>query len=495
MSSRPIPSPSLVVLVGPPASGKSTWASENFRPEQVVSADVLRGIVGEHQLDLSASDDAFELLDRIVEARLGRGLTTVIDTTGLDEGRRRSYLATARTAGVTAVVIRFVTSAAECKRRNRERQHPVPVKAIDQMVKKARAVDLDGEGWDLLIEPEPVRTVTKKLARLVHDDQLDSSLPSADRSGLRVGLMISSFDWDSGTEAIGPTLRRIAREAEDAGIDSLWVMDHLIQIPQVGRAWDPMLESYATLAHLAAVTDRIRLGVLVSPVTFRHVAHLAKLVATLDVLSGGRAMVGLGAGSSEHEHRVLGIPFGSVKERLRLLEDTARALPVLLGPGGPAFNSGSIELPETALYPRPIQDRIPIIIGGSGEEVTLRIAAEFGDGCNLFGDVETVRRKVDRLHEHCRDVERDPADVEVTHLGTALIGADTADLRKRIDRLRPADIGPDRFAERVNAGTVDDHFAALHDLAAVGVQTAILSLPDVAAPGALSVLATLLDRL
>ncbi|MEM1332700.1 MAG: ATP-binding protein, partial [Actinomycetota bacterium] len=115
MSERPIPTPSLLVLVGPPASGKSTWAAEHFRPEQIVSADALRGVVGEHEFDLSASEDAFDLLDRIVAARLGRGLTTVIDTTGLDSARRAVALTAARSASVPAVAVRFTTSAAECK--------------------------------------------------------------------------------------------------------------------------------------------------------------------------------------------------------------------------------------------------------------------------------------------------------------------------------------------------------------------------------------------
>ena len=309
MSSRPIPTPSLVVLVGPPASGKSTWAAENFRPEQVVSADALRAVVGEHELDLAATDDAFEVLDRIVAARLGRGLTTVVDTTGLDPTRRAGYLAAAARADASSVAVRFTTSAVECKRRNRERDHPVPAKALDQMISKAREVDLEAEGWDLMIEPEPVRTVPERLRGADPGDAADRAGDvSEPQLGLRFGLLVSAYDWEGGAEAIASNLARIARDAEAVGFDSLWVMDHLIQIPQVGRAWDPMLESYAALAHVAAVTDRIRLGVLVSPITFRHVAHLAKLIATLDVLSGGRVIVGLGAGSSEAEHRALGHP-------------------------------------------------------------------------------------------------------------------------------------------------------------------------------------------
>ncbi len=498
MASRPLPTPSLVVLVGPPACGKSTWAAGNFAPEQIVCADTLRGVVGEHELDLAATADAFEVLDRIVEMRLGRGLTTVVDTTGLDEARRRTYLDAAQAAGVTSVAVRFSTTAAECRRRNRERAKPVPAKALDTMIKKARTVDLAIEGWDLILEPEPVRMVTEKLAAV----SPAAASPAADpapatvrpASSLRFGLLVSRFDADGGSAAIGPTIARVARDAEAAGFDSLWVMDHLIQIPQVGSPWDPMLESYTTLGYLAAATDRIRLGVLVAAVTLRHVGHLAKLVSTLDVLSGGRAIIGLGAGSSEHEHRALGIPFGSPGERLARLEDALQALPLLLGPGSPEFAGRTMTIPEAAGYPRPIQDHVPIIVGGSGERVTLRLAAQYADGCNLFGDATAVAHKVRVLSEHCEAAGRDPHDVEVTHLGNLVLGRDPSELRRRIEQLRPADVGPARFAERSNAGTIDDHEAGFHALAAAGVQTAIVSTPDLGHDGTLPAFGELIAR-
>ncbi len=494
VGSTPIPTPSLVVLIGPPASGKSTWAAEQFRADQIVCADALRGVIGEHELDLSATDDAFELLDRIVDARLGRGLTTVIDTTGLDAARRRTYLDVAQRHGASAVAVRFTTPAAECKRRNRERAYPVPVKAIDTMARTARDLDLSNEDWDLVIEPQPVRTVTRRLADVVAEPAPDRSHRPA-TSGVRMGLLVSDFSWADDPSDIGPTLAHIAADAERVGFHSLWVMDHLVQIPQVGRRWDPMLDAWVALAHCAAATERIRLGTLVSPVTYRHVVLVAKAVATLDVLSGGRAIAGLGAGSSEHEHRALGLPFGTAGERLALLDDAARALRALLGPGGASFEGDVLHIPDTSLYPRPIQDRVPIIVGGSGERVTLRIAAQHGDGCNLFGDVDTVRRRIERLHQHCADVGRDPADVEVTHLGSMLLAADGADLRTRVAALRRPDVGPDRYAEQTNAGTVDDHELALRDLAEAGVDQAIVSVPDVARPGALEPFAELTERL
>lgn len=488
---RPLPTPSLIVLVGPPASGKSTWAADNVAPEQVLSSDALRAVVGEHGLDLGATDDVFDILDRVLEMRSGRGLTTVVDTTGLEASRRVGYLAVARRHGLHAVAIRFTTSAAECKRRNRTRPHPVPVKALETMVKAAKAIDLEAEGWDLVIEPEPVRMVTPKLAAAAGRH---ASTPGERPAGLAFGLLVSRFDGLGGAEQLGDRLGEIAVGAEAAGFESLWVMDHMIQIPQVGSAWDPMLESYTTLAYLAAATTTIRLGVLVTASTFRNVGHLAKTLATLDVLSGGRAVAGLGAANSEHEHRAYGWDFPPAKVRLHRLEDVLRALPLLWGPGKAPFEGQTLSLPDTTCYPRPLQDPIPMIVGGSGERVTLRLAAQYADGCNLFGDAATVAHRVGVLAEHCASVGRDPADVAVTHLGEVLVARDAPELAATIERLRPSNVGPDRFAAHVNAGTVEDHEAGFRALAAAGVQTAIVTTPDLGSGAAMEAFTELIAR-
>ena len=495
--SATLPTPAVVVLVGAPASGKSTWAAANFRVDQIVSADVLRGVVGEHELDLSASDDAFLLLDQILAMRCQRGLTTVIDTTGLDASRRRLYQETARGHDLPVVAVRFTTSAAECKRRNRERAHPVPVKVIHAMSRQARTLDLEGETWDLIIEPQAttalVDSSTVQVATRAKSPELE---PNASRAPatLRFGLHLSSFDWPGGSEAIGPTLTRIADEAEAAGFDSLWVMDHMIQIPQLGRAWDPMLESFTTLGFLAQATRRIRLGVLVSAVTFRNIGHLAKLVATLDVLSGGRAIAGIGAANSKAEHDAYGWDFPPAPQRLALLEEVLQALPLLWGPGSPSFEGELVKIPEAVGYPRPLQDPMPLIVGGSGERVTLRLAAQYASGANLFGSPEVVAAKVAVLHDHCRRLGRDPAEVEVTHLRTALVAAHRQDLDDRVERLRPSRQGPDRFAKAVNAGTVDDHEQTYRAYVDAGVSTVMISVPDVAAPGSLAPVAELIGR-
>ncbi len=490
MTTRPIPSSSLIVLIGPPGSGKSTWAADNVRPDQIISSDQLRGVVGEHPLDMAATDDAMELLLRIVEQRATRKLTTVVDTTGLDAAWRAKYLEIAAAHSLTAVAVRFTTSAAECKRRNRERPDPVPARVIDSMAKAARQIDLSDEAWDLVIEPEPIRTVTPKL--VVGDAEKPQVAESKRR--MRFGLHIPSFDWTEDAADIGPTLARVAVQAEEAGFDSLWVMDHMIQIPQLGSDWDPMPESYTTLGYVAAATERIRLGVMVSAVTFRNLGHLAKSIATLDVLSGGRAIAGIGAGNHEREHLAYGWQFPAAPDRLALLADALQALPLFWGPGGPSFDGAVVYVPEAVGYPRPIQEHIPIIVGGSGEQVTLRLAARYGDGCNVFGDVATVAHKVDVLHRHCAELGRDPSEVEVTHLGTVLIGADRDDLRERVDRLRPARQGPDKFAASVNAGTIEDHRSRFEAMAGVGVDTAIISTPDLTHHDTFEVLSQLIEH-
>jgi F420-dependent oxidoreductase-like protein len=255
----------------------------------------------------------------------------------------------------------------------------------------------------------------------------------------------------------------VARAAEDAGFTSLWVMDHFIQIPQVGRHWDEMLDSWTTLGFLAGHTSRATLGTLVTGVTYRNVAHLAKMAATLDVLSGGRAVCGLGAAWFEREHKAYGFDYPPARQRFRLLEDALQLLPVMWGPGAPAFHGAVVEVSEAICYPRPIQDRIPILVGGGGEKRTLRLVARYADACNLFGNPATVRHKVGVLHRHCADVGRDPADVRITHLSSAHL-TDAAN--------------PESVPVRAVVGTAEEHIGRYRELAEAGVQTAMVRLPD-----------------
>jgi alkanesulfonate monooxygenase SsuD/methylene tetrahydromethanopterin reductase-like flavin-dependent oxidoreductase (luciferase family) len=220
------------------------------------------------------------------------------------------------------------------------------------------------------------------------------------------------------------------------------------------------------------------LGTLVTPITFRAPALLGKTIATLDVLSGGRARLGLGLGWWEREHLAFGLPFPSVDDRYLLLEDTIRLLRALWSPGARPFDGKVLSLPETGCYPRPLQERLPIVVGGSGERRTLRVVAELADGCNLMGDPDKVAAKVSALHRHCEDVGRPPEEVEVTHLSTALVGRDRSDVDRLVERLRPAHGSTERYAAAVNAGTADDHVGRFRRLAESGVGTAIASMPN-----------------
>jgi alkanesulfonate monooxygenase SsuD/methylene tetrahydromethanopterin reductase-like flavin-dependent oxidoreductase (luciferase family)/predicted kinase len=468
-----LPRPCLVVLVGPSCAGKSTWAADRFAAGEIVSSDRLRGMVGEADDDLAASDDAFALLDAIVDARLRRGLTAVVDTLGLDEARRRGWVGTAARHGTEAVAVVFETPVAVLRERNRSRApRPLPLAVLDRQVRAARGIgerlQADGFGRVLRVTTEaPVAGVDHEGPR-----------PKWSTDGLRFGLHLSRFDWEGGTAAIGPRLRRIAAEAEEAGFESLWVMDHLRQIPQVGRPWEDMPECFTTLAQLAAVTTRCRIGALVAGVTLHGIVQLGRAVATLDVLSGGRAVCGLGAAWFAEEHAALGLEFPPLAERYALLEDALELLPLLWGPGGPPFHGRRLIVPDTACYPRPLQERVPILVGGSGERRTLRLVAEHADACNLRGDPGVVGRKLAILKAHCAEAGRDPAEIEVTHLSTAL-AAPTADaVAELAARLRPGRTPPGRYTANVNAATIGEHIRRFGDLHAAGVRTAIVRLAD-----------------
>jgi F420-dependent oxidoreductase-like protein len=471
-----IPAPALVVLTGPSGSGKSTWALEQFRSDQVVSSDALRALVGEGEHDQRAGKDAFDVLDLVLERRLRRGLLTVVDSLALDAKRRAGYRELAERHGMPCVAVAFDTPADVCRARNRARRPPVPAKVLtDQLRTWAATRDaLAGEGFAAVHAADDVV--------VVRPDTLDAPAWRArqqeDPMPLAFELQIPSFTWEGGPAELAGRLADIAATAEQAGFRGLWVMDHFLQIPQVGPEWHDMLDSYTTLAFLAGHTRTATLGAMVTGVTYRNIAHLGKIVATLDVLSGGRAVCGLGAAWFEREHRTYGWTFPPLAERYRLLEDALQVLPMLWGPGSPAFSGAAISVPEAICYPRPLQERIPILVGGSGERKTLRLVARYADACNLFGDAATVRHKVDVLHRHCADVGRDPADVRVTHLSTALTGRDDDELTALVDRLRPERITPEAFGARVNAATVDDHVGRFRQLADAGVQTAIVSLPD-----------------
>lgn len=485
-----VPSGALIVLAGPSGAGKSTWAGERFRPDQIVSSDVLRGIVGLGPNDQRAGTDAFAVLKLVVERRMKRGLTTIVDSLGLDATQRAVWIAAARKHDRPVHAVAFDTPAKECRARNKARAHPVPSKAVSSQLERWPTVKLElTDEFDEVHSPADVRIAPPALYRHRHLTKTQKEQPMP----LQFGLTLSSFDWPGDAADIGPTLTTIARDAEASGFSSLWVMDHIMQIPQVGREWEPMLESTTALGFLAAATERIRLGTLVTGITYRNVAHVGKIAATLDVLSGGRAMCGLGAAWFDREHTAYGWDFPPLAERYELLEDALELFPLLWGPGAPAFTGRRVEVAEAICYPRPIQERIPILVGGSGEERTLRLVARHADACNLFGEPDVIRHKVDVLLEHCRTEGRDPADISITQLSSVLCAPDADALAARLAASASDQVPAEAVGERLNAGTVADHVGRFRALADAGVDEAIVSLADIGQADAVANFAPVID--
>jgi F420-dependent oxidoreductase-like protein len=351
------------------------------------------------------------------------------------------------------------------RERNRARAAPVPSKVVTGQLRESAGIAdrLAGEGFAAVHLPGPVALVPPAFVTAP-----DAAVrQKEDPMKLAFGLQVSRFNWPDHPATTAATLAEVARAAEVAGFRNLWLMDHFVQIPQIGREWEDMLESHTTLGYLAGVTSRIQLGTLVTGITYRNIAHLAKIVATLDVLSSGRAACGIGAAWFEREHRLYGWEFPPLAKRFELLEDALELLPLMWGPGAPSFEGRTLTVSQATCYPRPLQERIPILVGGAGERRTLRLVARHADGCNLFGDPETVRHKIAVLEEHCAAEGRDRAAIEVTHFAAARV------------------IASGEPREGAGAATVEEHVGRYRELAESGVQTAIVGLSD--AEGAASV--------
>lgn len=239
---------------------------------------------------------------------------------------------------------------------------------------------------------------------------------------MKIGLQVPSFTFPPGTAGIGSTLAQIARTADDCGFASLWVMDHLFQIsPYLGAVDSPMLEGYSALSFMAAVTKRVQLGTLVTSVVYRHPGYLVKMVTALDVLSNGRAILGIGAGWYEREALGLGLPFPPLKERFERMEETLQIAKQMWADDRRPFQGKYYHLAEPINSPQPTsRPHPPIMIGGGGETKTLRMVAQYGDACNFYTQVgkDEILKKLDVLKQHCDKLGRPYEAIERTALGT-----------------------------------------------------------------------------
>ncbi|WP_028476493.1 LLM class F420-dependent oxidoreductase [Nocardia sp. CNY236] len=282
---------------------------------------------------------------------------------------------------------------------------------------------------------------------------------------IRLGYQIPNFSYGTSMRELFPTVVAQARAAEQSGFDTVFAMDHFYQLPAIGSPDEPMLEAYTTLSGLAAATERVQLSALVTGNTYRNPAMLAKTVTTLDMVSGGRAVLGIGAGWFELEHQSYGYEFGTFADRFERLEEALQIIEPMLRGQRPSFRGSWYQVDNAMNEPR-IRDDLPIMIGGGGEKKTFRLAARYADHLNILCNASELPRKLDALHERCAEVGRDPQTLETSYL-CFLVMDDDADLaRKRLQALLDR-MGIDlstmsaqeieqSMADRVFVGTPDD---------------------------------------
>ena len=285
------------------------------------------------------------------------------------------------------------------------------------------------------------------------------------------GLQIMSFNFE-GPEIFERTAE-VAQAAEQSGFDSVWVMDHLFQLPPLGGPDFPMLEAYTILGAIGARTERVKLGALVGGVTYRNPALVAKLATTLDVITRGRAICGLGAAWFEVEHVGLGFDFPPAGERISRLEEAVQICRAMFTEEAPSFTGRFYRIQEAQNIPRPIRPQgIPIMIGGGGERRTLRVVARYADMCNLFGDPEILRHKFEVLRAHCVDAGRDYEEITRSRLATLILTdteAEGAKVREQFGTFRQGGF---------NIGTEKEVLLQLEELEEAGVQYFIFNLPQ-----------------
>jgi F420-dependent oxidoreductase-like protein len=276
-----------------------------------------------------------------------------------------------------------------------------------------------------------------------------------ERVTIKLGLQIPNFSYGTGVAELFPTVIAQAREAEAAGFDSVFVMDHFYQLPGLGTPDQPMLEAYTALGALASATERVQLGTLVTGNTYRNPTLLAKAITTLDVISQGRAILGIGTGWFELEHDSLGYEFGTFTDRFnRLYESLEIILPMLAGER-PTFTGEYYKVTDAMAEPR-FRDHIPLMIGGSGEKKTIPLAAKHFDHLNIIAGFDELPRKVQVVKENCEKIDRDPATLETSMLVIALIDENvTADMIPDDFRQQAAFGSPEQVAEQIKTKVLD----------------------------------------
>jgi F420-dependent oxidoreductase-like protein len=266
---------------------------------------------------------------------------------------------------------------------------------------------------------------------------------------MKIDFHCHRFDWASSPHNLGREVREMAQHAEAIGIQSLSFMDHYFQMEWLAPVTDPMLEGYTSLGFVAGCTEKLRLRLMVTGVTYRHPGLLAKIVTTLDVLSAGRAELGIGAAWYDREHLGLGVPFPPTAERFERLEETLQICLQMWSDNDGRFDGKHYQLAETICQPGPISAPRPrILIGGTGERKTLRMVAQYADACNIFGGPTEVAHKLDVLRRHCDTLGRDMGEIEVTVMVRGQNGDATSD-----ELLRGASLFAEIGASTIVAGT------------------------------------------
>ena len=272
---------------------------------------------------------------------------------------------------------------------------------------------------------------------------------------IRLGLQINNFSYGTGVADLFPTVVKQAQEADTSGFDAVFLMDHFYQLPGIGTPDEPMLEAYTALGALATATDNVQLGTLVTGNTYRNPTLLAKNITTLDVISAGRAILGIGTGWFELEHDQLGYEFGTFTDRFNKLDEALQIIVPMIEGEKPTFTGRYYRVQEAMANPR-FREHIPLMIGGSGEKKTIPLAARHFDHLNVIAGFDELPRKMDVVRQACEKVDRDPSTLETSMLVGALVGDGvTADAIPEDFRQRMVAGSPEQVAEQIKAKVLD----------------------------------------